>query len=211
MSGRLKALERALQEVDKQFGAGAVMRLGAKGIQNIESLSTGSLSLDIALGIGGVPKGRIVEIYGPESAGKTTVALHIIAEAQKDGGLAAFIDAEHSLDPSYAKALGVDIENLILSQPDYGEQALEIVEVLVRSGAFSVIVIDSVAALVPKPRLMAKWEESCWAQARLMSQALRKLAAIVSKTQCTVVFINQLREKVGIIFGSPEVTPGGEL
>jgi len=210
MSGRLKALERALQEVDKQFGAGAVMRLGAKGIQNIESLSTGSLSLDIALGIGGVPKGRIVEIYGPESAGKTTVALHIIAEAQKDGGLAAFIDAEHSLDPSYAKALGVDIENLILSQPDYGEQALEIVEVLVRSGAFSVIVIDSVAALVPKAEVDGEMGGShVGLQARLMSQALRKLAAIVSKTQCTVVFINQLREKVGIIFGSPEVTPGG--
>jgi recombination protein RecA len=205
-----KALEMAINQIEKQFGKGSVMRLGEGAILNIEAISTGSLDLDIALGIGGVPRGRIIEIFGPESSGKTTVALHIIAEAQKNGGSAAFIDAEHALDPIYAKNLGVDIENLILSQPDTGEQALEIAEALVRSGAIDVIVIDSVAALVPKAEIEGEMGDAhVGLQARLMSQALRKLAGSISKSKCVAVFINQLREKVGVMFGNPETTPGG--
>lgn len=205
-----KALEMAINQIEKQFGKGSVMRLGENAKLNIEAISTGSLDLDIALGIGGVPRGRIIEIFGPESSGKTTVALHIIAEAQKNGGSAAFIDAEHALDPIYAKNLGVDIENLILSQPDTGEQALEIAEALVRSGAIDVIVIDSVAALVPKAEIEGEMGDAhVGLQARLMSQALRKLAGAISKSKCVAVFINQLREKVGVMFGNPETTPGG--
>ncbi len=205
-----KALEMALNQIEKQFGKGSIMKLGENAKLNIESISTGSLDLDIALGIGGVPRGRIVEIYGPESSGKTTVALHIIAEAQKNGGTAAFIDAEHALDPGYAKKLGVQIEDLIISQPDTGEQALEIAEALVRSGAIDVIVIDSVAALVPKAEIEGEMGDShVGLQARLMSQALRKLAGAIKKSNTTAVFINQLREKVGIMFGNPETTPGG--
>ncbi|MBW9151754.1 recombinase RecA [Clostridium estertheticum] len=207
---KLKALEIAMGQIEKQFGKGSVMKLGANSKLNIEAISTGCLGLDIGLGIGGVPRGRMIEVFGPESSGKTTVALHIVAEAQKNGGTAAFIDAENALDPEYAKALGIDIENLIVSQPDTGEQALEITEALVRSGAIDVIVVDSVAALVPKAEIEGEMGDShIGLQARLMSQALRKLAGSINKSQCVLVFINQLREKVGVMFGSPEVTPGG--
>ncbi len=210
MLEKKKALEMALGQIEKQFGKGAVMKLGENSHMNIEVIPTGALSLDIALGVGGVPRGRIVEVFGPESSGKTTVALHIIAQAQKAGGEAAFIDAEHALDPVYAKKLGVDIENLIVSQPDTGEQALEITEALVRSGAIDVIVVDSVAALVPKAEIDGEMGDShVGLQARLMSQALRKLAGVISKSRTTAIFINQLREKVGIMFGNPETTPGG--
>jgi recombination protein RecA len=210
MIEKKKALDMVFSQIEKQFGKGAVMKLGEGANLNIEVIPTGSLGLDIALGVGGVPRGRIVEIYGPESSGKTTVALHIIAEAQKNGGEAAFIDAEHALDPVYAKNLGVDIENLIVSQPDTGEQALEIAEALVRSGAIDVIVIDSVAALVPKAEIDGEMgDPHVGLQARLMSQALRKLAGVISKSRTTAIFINQLREKVGIMFGNPETTPGG--
>jgi recombination protein RecA len=207
---RARALDAALGQIEKQFGKGAVMKLGEKvGIQ-IPCISTGALSLDLALGIGGVPRGRVVEVFGPESSGKTTVALHMIAEAQKEGGTAAFIDAEHALDPTYASRLGVDIDNLIVSQPDTGEQALEITEALVRSGAVDIIVIDSVAALVPKAEIDGEMGDThVGLQARLMSQALRKLAGVISKSNTVTVFINQLREKVGIMFGNPETTPGG--
>lgn len=205
-----KALEVALASIEKQFGKGSIMKLGENAKLNIEAISTGSLALDIATGIGGVPKGRIVEIYGPESSGKTTVSLHIIAEAQKKGGIAAFIDAEHALDPGYAKKLGVKIEDLIISQPDTGEQALEIAEALVRSGAVDVIVVDSVAALVPKAEIEGDMGDShVGLQARLMSQALRKLAGAINKSNTVAIFINQLREKIGIMFGSPETTTGG--
>jgi len=205
-----KALAAALGQIEKQFGKGSIMRLGEDRSMDVETISTGSLSLDIALGAGGLPMGRIVEIYGPESSGKTTVALHAVAEAQKAGGEAAFIDAEHALDPVYAKALGVNIENLIVSQPDTGEQALEIAEALVRSGAIDVIVIDSVAALVPKAEIDGEMGDShVGLQARLMSQALRKLSGVISKSRTVAIFINQLREKVGVMFGNPEVTPGG--
>ncbi len=210
MMEKKKALEMALGQIEKQFGKGAIMRLGEDSHMNVEVIPTGSIGLDIALGVGGVPRGRIVEIFGPESSGKTTVALHIVAEAQRAGGDAAFIDAEHALDPVYAKKLGVDIENLIVSQPDTGEQALEIAEALVRSGAIDVIVVDSVAALVPKAEIDGEMGDShVGLQARLMSQALRKLAGVISKSKTTAIFINQLREKVGIMFGNPEVTPGG--
>lgn len=209
-SDKQKAIETAIANIEKQFGKGAVMKLGQNAAMNVEAISTGSLSLDIALGIGGVPKGRIVEIYGPESSGKTTVALHIIAEAQKNGGEAAFIDAEHALDPVYAKNLGVDIDSLLVSQPDTGEQALEIAEALVRSNAIDVIVVDSVAALVPRAEIQGEMGDShVGLQARLMSQALRKLAGVLSQSKCVAIFINQLREKVGVIYGSPEVTTGG--
>ena len=205
-----KALEAAMGQIEKQFGKGSVMKLGEYKTMEVEAIPTGALSLDIALGIGGVPKGRIIEVFGPESSGKTTLALHIIAESQKMGGEAAFIDAEHALDPVYAKHLGVDIDNLIVSQPDTGEQALEIAEALVRSGAIDIIVVDSVAALVPKAEIDGDMGDShVGLQARLMSQALRKLAGIINKTNCTIIFINQLREKVGIMFGNPETTPGG--
>ncbi len=207
---KLKAIEAAMGQIEKQFGKGSIMKLGEDSILNVESISTGSLDLDIALGIGGVPRGRIIEIFGPESSGKTTVALHILAEAQKIGGAAAFIDAEHALDPSYARNLGVDIDNLIVSQPDTGEQALEITEALVRSGAVDVIVVDSVAALVPRAEIEGEMGDShVGLQARLMSQALRKLAGSINKSKCVAIFINQLREKVGIMFGNPETTPGG--
>ncbi|MDN5314303.1 MAG: recombination protein RecA [Clostridiales bacterium] len=207
---RSRALDAALGQIEKQFGKGAVMKLGERAATQIEAIPTGALSLDLALGVGGVPRGRVVEIYGPESSGKTTVALHIIAEAQKAGGTAAFIDAEHALDPVYAGKLGVDIDNLIVSQPDTGEQALEITEALVRSGAVDVIVVDSVAALVPKAEIDGEMGDShVGLQARLMSQALRKLAGVISKSSTVAVFINQLREKVGIMFGNPETTPGG--
>ena len=207
---KMKALQAAITQIEKQFGKGSVMKLGEEHVLNVEAISTGSLSLDIALGIGGIPRGRIIEIFGPESSGKTTVALHIIAEAQKSGGTAAFIDAEHALDPVYAKALGVDIDNLIVSQPDTGEQALEICEALVRSGAIDVIVVDSVAALVPKAEIEGEMGDShVGLQARLMSQALRKLTGSINKSKCATIFINQLREKVGIMFGNPETTPGG--
>lgn len=205
-----KALEMVFSQIEKQFGKGAVMKLGEAAHMSIDTISTGALGLDIALGVGGLPRGRIIEIYGPESSGKTTVALHVIAEAQKAGGEAAFIDAEHALDPVYAKALGVNIENLIVSQPDTGEQALEIAEALVRSGAIDVIVIDSVAALVPKAEIDGEMGDShIGLQARLMSQALRKLSGVISKSRTVAIFINQLREKVGVMFGNPEVTPGG--
>ena len=205
-----KALDTALAQIEKQFGKGAVMRLGENSTLNVEAISTGSISLDMALGIGGVPRGRIVEIFGPESSGKTTVALHIIAQAQKDGGEAAFIDVEHALDPVYAKALGVDIDALLVSQPDTGEQALEITEALVRSGAIDVIVLDSIAALVTRAEIEGEMGDShVGVQARLMSQALRKLTSVISKSNCVAVFINQLREKVGIVYGNPETTPGG--
>lgn len=210
MIEKKKALEIALGQIEKQFGKGAVMKLGENTHMNIETIPTGALGLDIALGVGGVPRGRIVEIFGPESSGKTTVALHIVAEAQKAGGEAAFIDAEHALDPVYAKRLGVNIDNLIVSQPDTGEQALEIAEALVRSGAIDVIVIDSVAALVPKAEIDGEMGDAhVGLQARLMSQALRKLSGVINKSKTTAIFINQLREKVGIIFGNPETTPGG--
>ncbi len=209
-SEKMKALEAALGQIEKQFGKGSVMKLGDYQAMNVEAIPTGALSLDIALGIGGIPRGRIIEIYGPESSGKTTLALHMIAEAQKLGGEAAFIDAEHALDPVYAKHLGVDIDNLIVSQPDTGEQALEIAEALVRSGALDVIVIDSVAALVPKAEIDGDMGDShIGLQARLMSQALRKLAGAINKSKCVIVFINQLREKVGVMFGNPETTAGG--
>lgn len=205
-----RALEMALAQIDRDFGKGAVMKLGENLHMNVETISTGSLGLDMALGVGGLPRGRIVEIYGPESSGKTTVALHVIAEAQKNGGEAAFIDAEHALDPVYAKKLGVDIDNLIVSQPDTGEQALEIVEALVRSGAIDVIVIDSVAALVPKAEIDGDMGDAhVGLQARLMSQALRKLSGVISKSNTIAIFINQLREKVGVMFGNPETTTGG--
>ena len=205
-----KALEMALGQIEKQFGKGAVMKLGDFTAMNVEAIPTGALSLDIALGIGGIPRGRIIEIFGPESSGKTSLALHMIAEAQKLGGEAAFIDAEHALDPVYAKHLGVDIDNLIVSQPDTGEQALEIAEALVRSGAIDIIVIDSVAALVPKAEIDGDMGDShVGLQARLMSQALRKLASVINKSKSVIVFINQLREKIGVMFGNPETTPGG--
>ena len=207
---KLKAIEAAMSQIEKQYGKGAVMKLGAEASLSIDSISTGCLDLDIALGIGGVPRGRIVEIYGPESSGKTTVALHIAAEAQKNGGAVAFIDAEHALDPSYAKKIGVDTENLILSQPDTGEQGLEIAEALVRSGAIDVLIVDSVAALVPRAEIEGEMGDThVGLQARLMSQALRKLAGTINKTNCVAIFINQLREKVGIMFGNPETTTGG--
>ena len=205
-----KALDTALAQIEKQFGKGAVMRLGQEDALQVEAIPTGSLSLDLALGIGGLPRGRIVEIYGPESSGKTTLALHCIAEGQKNGGTAAFIDVEHALDPVYARALGVDVDALLVSQPDTGEQALEITEALVRSGAIDVIVVDSVAALVPRAEIEGEMGDShVGLQARLMSQALRKLAGAISKSNCVAIFIKQLREKVGVIYGSPEVTPGG--
>jgi recombination protein RecA len=207
---KLKALEQAVQQIDRQFGKGALVRLGDKPQDTIQAISTGSIAVDAALGIGGVPRGRVTEIYGPESSGKTTLTLHIIAEAQKRGGLAAFIDAEHALDAEYAKKLGVDIENLMVSQPDSGEQALEIAEALVRSAAIDVVVIDSVAALVPKAELEGEMgDASMGLQARLMSQALRKLTAVVSKSKTTLIFINQIREKIGVMFGNPETTTGG--
>lgn len=205
-----QALETALAQIEKQFGKGAVMKLGQNSTLNVESIPTGSLALDMALGIGGMPRGRIVEIYGPESSGKTTVALHVVAEAQKKGGEAAFIDVEHALDPVYAKHLGVDIDSLLVSQPDTGEQALEITEALVRSNAVDVVVVDSVAALVPRAEIEGDMGDAhVGLQARLMSQALRKLAGAISKSSCVVIFINQLREKVGVMFGSPETTSGG--
>ena len=207
---RKKALDIALSQIEKNFGKGSVMKLGEVGSVNVDAIPTGALSLDIALGIGGVPRGRIIEVFGPESSGKTTVALHMIAEAQKMGGIAAFIDAEHALDPVYAKHLGVDVDNLIVSQPDTGEQALEITEQLVRSGAIDIIVVDSVAALVPKAEIDGEMGDShVGLQARLMSQALRKLTGVLAKSKTVAVFINQLREKVGIMFGNPETTPGG--
>ena len=208
---KMKALDAALANIEKQFGKGSVMKLGDSTVNmNIETIPTGSLSLDIALGLGGVPKGRVVEIYGPESSGKTTVALHMVAEVQKRGGIAGFIDAEHALDPVYAKNIGVDIDNLYISQPDSGEQALEITETMVRSGAVDIIIVDSVAALVPKAEIDGDMGDShVGLQARLMSQALRKLTPVVSKNNCIVIFINQLREKVGVMFGNPETTTGG--
>ncbi|NLO75741.1 MAG: recombinase RecA [Clostridia bacterium] len=212
MSGdKQKALEMALSTIEKQFGKGSIMRLGeASAKLQVETISTGILTLDLALGVGGVPRGRVIEIYGPESSGKTTIALHIIAEAQKSGGVAAFIDAEHALDPLYARNLGVDIDNLLISQPDTGEQALEIAEALVRSGAIDVIVVDSVAALVPRAEIEGEMGDAhVGLQARLMSQALRKLTGAISKSNTIAVFINQLREKVGVMFGNPETTPGG--
>ena len=209
---KLKALDAALSQIEKQFGKGAVMKLGDPSTQmNVETIPTGSLSLDIALGLGGIPKGRVIEIYGPESSGKTTVTLHMIAEVQKRGGIAGFIDAEHALDPVYAKNIGVDIDNLYISQPDNGEQALEITETMVRSGAIDIVVVDSVAALVPKAEIDGDMGDShVGLQARLMSQPLRKLTAVISKSKCTVIFINQLREKVGVMFGNPETTTGGK-
>ena len=208
---RKKALETAIAQIEKEKGKGSIMRLGENQSMNVQAVSTGSLTLDMALGIGGVPRGRIVEIFGPESSGKTTVALHIVAEVQKQGGEAAFIDAEHALDPLYAKNLGVDTANLLVSQPDSGEDALEITEALVRSGAIDVVVVDSVAALVPQQEIDGEMGAShVGLQARLMSQALRKLAGAIAKTNCIVIFINQLREKVGVVYGNPEVTPGGK-
>ena len=209
-SEKRKALDAAMSQIEKQFGKGSVMKLGEFKSLNIDSISTGALNLDIALGIGGIPRGRIVEIYGPESSGKTTLALHAVAEAQKKGGEAAFIDAEHALDPVYAKKIGVDIDNLIVAQPDTGEQALEIAEALIRSGAIDIIVVDSVAALVPKAEIDGDMGDShIGLQARLMSQALRKLAGAINKTNAVIIFINQLREKVGVMFGNPETTAGG--
>ncbi|MGN0022333.1 MAG: recombinase RecA [Sphingobacterium hotanense] len=209
-SDKLKALQLTLDKLEKSFGKGTIMKLGDTAVEPIESISTGSLGLDIALGIGGVPKGRIIEIYGPESSGKTTLATHIVAEAQKKGGIAAIIDAEHAFDKYYAQKLGVDIENLLISQPDHGEQALEIADNLIRSGAIDVIVIDSVAALVPKGEIEGEMGESKMGlQARLMSQALRKLTGTIAKTNCCCIFINQLREKIGVMFGNPETTTGG--
>lgn len=206
-----KALDAAISQIQKQFGKGSIMKLGEATDTNVHTFPTGSLSLDIALGVGGLPKGRIVEIYGPESSGKTTVTLHMIAEVQKQGGIAAFIDAEHALDPAYASKLGVDIDELYISQPDNGEQALEIAETMVRSGAIDIIVVDSVAALVPRAEIEGDMGDSHMGlQARLMSQALRKLTGVISKSKCTVIFINQLRDKVGVMFGSPETTTGGK-
>lgn len=208
---KLKALDAALAQIEKQFGKGSVMKLGDKGANmQIETTPTGCLSLDLALGLGGIPRGRILEVYGPESSGKTTVALHMVAEVQKRGGIAGFIDAEHALDPVYAKNIGVDVDNLYISQPDNGEQALEIAETMVRSGAVDIIIVDSVAALVPKAEIEGDMGDAhVGLQARLMSQALRKLTAVISKSRCSVIFINQLREKVGVMFGNPEVTTGG--
>lgn len=208
---KLKALDAALTQIEKAYGKGSVMKLGDSGANmNIETVPTGALSLDLALGLGGVPKGRIIEVYGPESSGKTTVALHMVAEVQKRGGIAGFIDAEHALDPVYAKNIGVDIDNLYISQPDNGEQALEITETMVRSGAIDIVIVDSVAALVPKAEIDGEMGDShVGLQARLMSQALRKLTAVISKSNCIVIFINQLREKVGVMFGNPETTTGG--
>ena len=209
-SEKKRALEMALQSIEKQFGKGSIIRMGDRSVQEIQVIPTGCLDLDLALGVGGLPRGRVVEIYGPESSGKTTVALHVVAEAQKAGGVAAFIDAEHALDPIYARKLGVDIDQLYVSQPDTGEQALEICEALVRSGALDIVVIDSVAALVPKAEIDGEMGDSfVGLQARLMSQALRKLTGIVNKTNCVCIFINQLREKVGVMYGNPETTPGG--
>jgi len=209
-SEKLKALELAMTQIDRQFGKGSIMRLGDEKIADIEAIPTGSISLDAALGIGGFPRGRVVEIFGPESSGKTTLALHAIAEAQKRGGLAAFIDAEHALDAKYSKNLGVDTENLLISQPDTGEQALEIAETLIRSGALDIVVIDSVAALVPKAEIEGEMGDAQMGlQARLMSQAMRKLAGIISKSKTCMIFINQLREKIGVMFGNPETTTGG--
>ena len=211
LENKAKAIEQVLAQIEKQHGKGSIMRLGEESKTDIEVIPTGCMTLDMALGVGGVPRGRIVEIYGPESSGKTTVALHIIAEAQKLGGTAAFIDAEHALDPTYAQRLGVDLKNLYVSQPDNGEQGLEIADTLVRSGALDIVVIDSVAALTPKAEIDGEMGDShIGLQARLMSQALRKLVAIVNKTKTCVIFINQLREKVGVMFGSPETTPGGK-
>ena len=210
VSDKKKALETAMQQIEKMYGKGSIMRYGAESTMNVESIPTGSLSLDLALGIGGLPRGRIVEIYGPESSGKTTLALHVLAEAQKMGGEVAFVDAEHALDPTYAKALGVNVEDMLISQPDTGEQALEITEALVRSGAIDVVVVDSVAALVPRAEIEGEMGDSfVGLHARLMSQALRKLTGIINKTNCIVIFINQLREKVGVMYGNPEVTTGG--
>ena len=208
---KLKALDAAIAQIEKQYGKGSVMKLGdPSAAMNVETVPTGSLSLDLALGLGGLPKGRIIEIYGPESSGKTTVALHCVAEVQKSGGIAGFIDAEHALDPVYAKNIGVDIDNLYISQPDNGEQALEITETMVRSGAVDIVIVDSVAALVPKAEIDGDMGDShVGLQARLMSQALRKLTAVISKSNCVVIFINQLREKVGVMFGNPETTTGG--
>lgn len=208
---KTRALESALAQIEKQFGKGSVMKLGDTAAHmNIETVPTGSISLDIALGLGGIPKGRVIEVYGPESSGKTTVALHMVAEIQKRGGIAGFIDAEHALDPVYAKNIGVDIDNLYISQPDNGEQALEITETMVRSGAVDIVIVDSVAALVPRAEIDGDMGDShVGLQARLMSQALRKLTAVISKSNCIVIFINQLREKVGVMFGSPETTTGG--
>ncbi|MCQ2405977.1 MAG: recombinase RecA [Oscillospiraceae bacterium] len=209
-SDKKKALETALSQIEKNYGKGAIMRLGDNISVNCEAISTGSLSLDLALGIGGLPRGRIVEIYGPESSGKTTLALHVLASAQKMGGEVAFIDVEHALEPAYARALGVDIDNLLIAQPDTGEQALDIAEALVRSGALDVVIVDSVAALVPRSELEGEMgDSSVGVVARLMSQALRKLAGTISKTNCIVIFINQLREKIGVMYGNPETTPGG--
>ncbi len=209
---KLKALEAAVAQIEKSHGKGSIMKLGdSKKNLNIETVSTGSISLDIALGLGGIPKGRIIEVYGPESSGKTTVALHMVAEVQKRGGIAGFIDAEHALDPVYAKNIGVDIDNLYISQPDFGEQALEIAETMVRSGAIDIVIVDSVAALVPKAEIDGEMGESHMGlQARLMSQALRKLTGVISKSNCVVIFINQLRDKIGVMFGSPETTTGGK-
>ncbi len=208
--GKLKAIATAMGQIEKKYGKGSIMKLGENSVMNVSAISTGSVSLDLALGIGGVPRGRIIEIYGPESSGKTTVALQVIASAQKAGGAAAFIDAEHALDPVYAKALGVDIDNLLVSQPDSGEQALEIAEALVRTDAIDVIVVDSVAALVPRSEIEGEMgQSSVGVQARLMSQALRKIAGAIAKSQCAFIFINQLREKVGVMYGNPEVTTGG--
>ncbi len=210
MQGKTEALNNAIRNIEKTYGKGSIMKLGESTAMNVESISTGCISLDLATGVGGLPRGRVIEIFGPESSGKTTVTLHVIAQAQKDGGIAAFIDAEHALDPMYAKKLGVDINNLLVSQPDSGEQALEIAEALVRSNAIDVIVIDSVAALVPKAELDGEMGDvHVGLQARLMSQALRKLTAHIGKSSCCVIFINQIREKVGIVYGNPEVTTGG--
>ncbi|MEJ8776862.1 recombinase RecA [Pseudogracilibacillus sp. ICA-222130] len=210
MSDKQKALDEALRKIEKQFGKGSIMKLGEEAERKIDTISSGSLALDVALGIGGYPKGRIIEIYGPESSGKTTVALHAIAEAQKKGGQAAFIDAEHALDPNYARALGVNIDELLLSQPDTGEQALEIAEALVRSGAIDILVVDSVAALVPSAEIEGEMGDAhVGLQARLMSQALRKLSGAINKSKTIAIFINQIREKVGVMFGNPETTPGG--
>jgi recombination protein RecA len=207
---KLKALKMTLEKIDKDFGKGSVMKLGDKQQNEVEVVSTGSLGLDVALGVGGFPKGRIIEIYGPESSGKTTIAIHTIAEAQKKGGICAIVDAEHAFDASYARKLGVDVDNLLISQPDYGEQALEIAERLILSGALDVVVVDSVAALVPKSELEGEMGDSKMGlQARLMSQAMRKLTATISRTNCTCIFINQLREKIGVMFGNPETTTGG--
>jgi recombination protein RecA len=209
-SDQEKNLEMAMSQIERQFGTGAIMKLSDGGVRNVSAIPSGAISLDLALGIGGVPRGRIVEIFGPEASGKTTLALHVVAEAQRNGGVAAFIDAEHALDPAYAKALGVDVDELLISQPDTGEQALEITDMLIRSGALDVVVIDSVAALVPRAELEGDMGDThVGLQARLMSQALRKLAGTINRSETTAIFINQLREKIGVMFGSPETTPGG--